>query len=297
MSTRPTISAVVIALDEERNLPGLLARLDWVDEVVVVDGGSRDATAAIARAWGARVAVRPFDDFAAQRNYALGLAGGEWVLSIDADERPLPGMPAEVRERTFEGQAAAFRVPIQSTIFGRRFRYSGTQDDRPVRVFHRDAASWEGDVHEVLRVKGKTGLLRQGLEHHTLPDVAAFLTKMERYTTLEAQARMAAGRPPRPRDRWIAPVREVFRRLVWKKGLLDGPEGWAFALLSGLSEWVLADKQQKLWSVSAWSGERGARSSELPLRLPRPAPHTALRAPRLHPPSSALRTPHSALSP
>jgi hypothetical protein len=93
------------------------------------------------------------------------------------------------------------------------------------------------------------GRLDAWLEHDTLPDLHAFLVKMERYTTLEARARVAAGRAPRGRDRWLAPSREIFRRLVWKQGVLDGPAGWAFSLLSGLSEWVLADKHRQCWEA------------------------------------------------
>jgi len=67
---------------------------------------------------------------------------------------------------------------------------------------------------------------------------------------LEAAARVAAGRPPRRRDAWLNPLREVFRRLIYKQGLLDGPAGWAFSVLSGLAEWVLAREHRRLWVVA-----------------------------------------------
>jgi hypothetical protein len=70
---------------------------------------------------------------------------------------------------------------------------------------------------------------------------------MQHYTTLEAEARVAAGRRPAWYAPWLAPPREVLRRLLWKQGLLDGPAGWRFCLLSGLSEWVLAGKHRQLW--------------------------------------------------
>ena len=247
MSRRPTITAAIIALDEARNLAELLPWLAWVDEIVVVDGGSVDATAAVARSHGCRVSVRRFDTFARQRNHALGLATGEWVLWIDADERPTTRLVNEIRRSTRCARYAGYRIPIRSSIFGRTFRGSGTQDDRPVRLARREAAHWVGSVHEQLRVSGRVGQLQGWLTHRTVPDIDAFLAKMHRYTMLEAQARVEAGRAPRRRDAWILPAREVFRRLVWKRGFLDGPEGWAFCLLSGLSEWVLADRHRRLW--------------------------------------------------
>jgi glycosyltransferase involved in cell wall biosynthesis len=247
MTRRPSITAAIIALNEEQKLPGLLARLDWVDEIVVVDGGSHDATFHIARRHGCHVVRRTLDSFARQRNFASQLASGDWVFSIDADERPTRRLIDEIRGRVARGPQQAFRVPIRSTIFGRPLRRSGTQDDCPVRLFRRQSARWAGDVHEVLKVAGRIGRLDSWLEHETLPDLPAFLAKIERYTTLEARARVAAGRRPAWYAPWLAPPREAFRRLFWKQGLLDGPAGWAFCLLSGLSEWVLAGKHRRLW--------------------------------------------------
>ncbi len=247
MNHPATITAAIIAQNEADNLAELLPRLDWVDQIVVVDGGSDDATGRIARSFGCCVAARPFDTFAKQRNHALELATGDWVLSIDADERPTPRLVDEIRGRIGRGDRAGFRIPIRSSIFGRSVRRSGTQDDRPIRLFRRDRARWVGDVHEVLHVSGRIGRLEGWLEHHTLPSLEAFMAKMEHYTTLAAQARCSTGRRPRLSDALIAPALEVLRRLVWKQGILDGPAGWKFCFLSGLSEWVLARKHRRLW--------------------------------------------------
>jgi glycosyltransferase involved in cell wall biosynthesis len=249
MNGHPTISAVIIAQNEASKLPGLLGRLGWVDDIVVIDGGSKDCTVKIAESWGARVFQRPFDTFARQRNFALAMSRSDWVLSIDADERPTPAFIAEVQECLADTRHNAFHVPIRSSIFGRPFRFSGTQDDRPIRLMRRKTAHWEGDVHEVLRTTGSVGAMSGWLEHETLPDLPAFLAKMHRYTRLAAMARVAENCPPRWPDAWIMPPREVFRRLIWKFGFLDGPEGWAFCLLSGLSEWCLATRHRRFWAA------------------------------------------------
>jgi glycosyltransferase involved in cell wall biosynthesis len=247
MRRTPTVTAAVITLNEERMLPGLLVSLAWADEIVLVDGGSQDKTVELARAAGCRVVEHTFDTYARQRNRAIDLAGGDWIASIDADERPTPQLVDEIRAAISSPRCEAYRVPIRSRIFGRRMRYSGTQDDRPIRLFRRGRARWTGDVHEVLNVEGRIGRLQNWLEHETLPDLPAFLTKMQRYTWLEAGQRVRCGRLPRWSDLWLAPAVEIFRRLIWKKGCLDGPEGWAFCCLSGVSQWVLARKHRQLW--------------------------------------------------
>lgn len=246
-AARPTITAAIITLNEERNLAALLPQLAWVDEILVVDGGSSDATPAIALRHGCRVVQRPFYSFARQRNHAIRLASCDWILSLDADETPSSRLAAEILQRICSPRHAAFRIPIRSTILGSRLRRSGTQDDRPIRLFRSGAARWEGDVHERPAVDGRVGTLRHWLTHNTQSTLDVFLRKMHRYTTLEAHARVEAGLPPGRLDTWMAPPREVFRRLIYKHGLLDGPAGWKFCLLSGLYEWVLADRHRRYW--------------------------------------------------
>ncbi len=266
MNPPPTIAAAVITLNEAGNLPDLLGQLDWVDQIVVVDGRSHDGTVEIAAAAGCRVSSGDFDDFAAQRNEAVALARTDWILSIDADERLSAAAIEEIRRRMEDPRFSAYRVPIRSRIFGQRIRRSGTQDDRPIRLFRRGRGRWVGAVHERLRVEGRVGSLRSSIEHDTIPDLHAFLAKMHRYTTLEAAARTAAGRAPRWADTWLAPPIEFFRRLVWKKGALDGPAGWAFCALSGLSQWILARRHREMWD---------ARRAERRLRLAAPSDQAA----------------------
>ncbi|MGD9127890.1 MAG: glycosyltransferase family 2 protein [Planctomycetia bacterium] len=250
------VTAAIITYNEAENLAELLPLLDWAAEVVVVDSDSTDRTAEVACEHGARVIERPFDTFALPRNFAIEQVTTDWVLSIDADERPTPRLLDSIeravrRKRELSGQSdqcpVAYHVPIRSHIFGCPIRRSGTQDDRPIRLFRRDRARWTGEVHEVLGVDGPTGRLDGWLTHRTQHDLHTFLTKMNRYTTLDARARVEAGIRPRPLARAWRPVREVARRLIYKLGILDGPTGWAFCFLSGFYEYVLADKHRRYW--------------------------------------------------
>jgi glycosyltransferase involved in cell wall biosynthesis len=266
----PTITAVVVVLNERDHLRTLLPQLDWCDERLVVDGGSTDGSAEAAAELGARVVTRPFDDFARQRNAALDAAQGDWAFFVDADERSSPRLAAEVRDRTACERRVGYRVPIRSTIFGRTFRFSGTQNDCPLRLVRRDAGRWVGAVHERFAVRGPVGRLEAPLGHITLPTIRSFLGKMQRYTALAAAARIEAGIAPRWSDSWVRPPLEVFRRLVWKQGWLDGPEGFAFCGLSGLSEWLLARQHRRLWREAQAGRTSSSPAKETPSNEKRP---------------------------
>ena len=249
MVDRPTVSALIVARDEAHHLADCLRSLAWADEtVVVVDAASTDGTEAVARRHATRVVVRRFDHFAAQRNAALGLATGDWVFAVDADERATPALAAEIRHQLGRNPAGSvgFRVPIRSVVLGRSFRFSGTQHDRPLRLFRRDLGRWVGTVHETVDLLGPVGLLGQWLTHRTIPDMATFLRKIDHYTTLEARQFLDSGARFRPIDVTVRPAWVFAKLYLGKQGFRDGLEGLAFCALSGLSVAVRHWKHREL---------------------------------------------------
>jgi glycosyltransferase involved in cell wall biosynthesis len=245
----PRVSVLIVARDEAHNLADCLAAARWADErVVVVDAASRDATLAIARRKADVVAVRAFDDFAAQRNAALAMATGDWVLSVDADERITPELAAEVRWVVADESSPhrGYRVPIRSEILGRPFAFSGTQHDHPLRLFRRDSGRWIGLVHETVELDGSAAAVRGELRHRTIPTMSAFLAKIDRYTTLEAEGLAGSHRPFRAGDLTVRPAWTFFKLYVLKQGFRDGVEGFVFCLFSGVSAAVRAWKHREL---------------------------------------------------
>jgi glycosyltransferase involved in cell wall biosynthesis len=238
----------VVARDEAHNLVDCLAAARWADErVVVVDAASRDATLEIARREADVVAVRPFDDFASQRNAALEMATGEWVLSVDADERITTELAAEIR-RVIAAAAPyrGYRVPIRSEILGRRFAFSGTQHDHPLRLFRRDSGRWIGLVHETVELQGPANIVGGELRHRTIPTMSVFLDKINQYTTLEAVGLADRRQPVRTGDLTVRPVWTFLKLYVLKQGFRDGIEGFWFCLFSGVSAAVRAWKHREL---------------------------------------------------
>ena len=244
----PRVSVLVVAKDEAHNLAECLASVRWADQrVVVVDARSRDATLEIARGAADVVVVRVFDDFASQRNAALALASGDWVLAIDADERVTPALAAEIRRLISDpdGPYRGFRVPIASEILGRHFAFSGTQQDLPLRLFRRDSGRWVGLVHETVALRGPAGLVRNALRHCTIPTMSVFLDKINHYTTLEAEGLAGSRTPYRARDLALRPLWIFFKLYILKQGFRDGSEGFLFCLLSGVSAAVRAWKHRE----------------------------------------------------
>jgi glycosyltransferase involved in cell wall biosynthesis len=246
---RPRLSVLVVARNEEQNLARCLESAAFADErVVVVDAASSDNTHSIARSMAETVFIRTFDHFAAQRNAGLARATGEWVLSIDADERVTPALAEEIAARIAQPSQpnVGFRVPIRSEILGRPFGHSGTQRDLPLRLFRRDLGRWTGRVHETVEIEGPIGQLSHPLEHRTLPDVRVFLSKIDHYTSLEARDLYQAGRRFRTSDLTLRPVWTFLRLYLYRQGFRDGVEGLMFCALSGLSVAVRTWKLREL---------------------------------------------------
>lgn len=240
------LSAVIIARNEEANLPACLASLAGLaDEIVVVDSESSDGTAMLARAAGARVATQRFDGFGAAKQRALDMATGTWALSIDADEVVTPALAVEIRGVVASpAEANGFEVRRDVFFVGRRLRFGGMGNDWVLRLFRRGEARFSADrVHEHVEVRGRTGRLRSTLEHHAYRTLTEHVEKMNRYTDMQAE--LKAERGVRYRTwMWLRLPWEVFARLVLRLGVLDGTAGILFATMSAYSAWL---KYAKTW--------------------------------------------------
>jgi glycosyltransferase involved in cell wall biosynthesis len=237
----PSISAILIAKDEERDLPGCLDGLRGLaDEVVVVvSADTSDRTEEIARAAGARVLRRAFDDYAGQRQASLEAATGEWCLWIDPDERVTPALAAEIRAALAASPAEnGFVVPFEVRFLGRTLRWGGLGSESHPRLFRREKSRFVGGaLHEGIEVEGSLGRLRGKIVHEPYADLSDYLSKLDRYTTLAARKRFDAGRRFSPLHHLILPW-EFFARAVLKLGALDGGPGLIWAGLAAFHSWL-----------------------------------------------------------
>jgi glycosyltransferase involved in cell wall biosynthesis len=243
MSTSPKsgLSAILIAKNEERDLPGALQSLEGLAQeiVVVVGEGTTDRTAEIAKAAGATVKWREFDHYAGQKQAALDLATREWVLSIDADERVSPELADSIRAIVRGGSpAAAFDLDFEVHFLGRVLRWGGLGHERHLRLFKRAQGRFVGGLlHEGIEIDGKTARTKGKMIHEPYKDLGEYLEKCERYTTLAAKKRFETGRRANVLHHLILPL-EFFRRAILRLGILDGNPGLIWAGLSAFHSWL-----------------------------------------------------------
>lgn len=230
------ISAVIVTLNEERNIARAIRSLACVDEIVVVDSGSGDRTREIAAQLGARVIEEPWRGYAAQKNFAACSACNDWILSLDADESLTPELAAEIAALNQSGTSFdGYSFPRLAHYLGRWIHHSGWYPDRKVRLYDRRKAKWVGDyVHESVRVEGKVGELQSNLLHFTCASLSEHLRTLDRYTTLAAQEVRARGKSVPITRLTLDPAWTFLRSYVLRRGFLDGPQGLAIAWMAAL---------------------------------------------------------------
>jgi glycosyltransferase involved in cell wall biosynthesis len=242
---RPRISVVVVTFNEEAHLRTCLESAAWADELIVVDAESADKTPSIAREFTDRLFVRPWPGFAAQKNFGLAQATGDWVLSLDADEEVSPELRDKILGAVAAGEAAGYRVPRRNIMWGRWIRHGGLYPDWQLRLFRRGRGRFvERAVHESLEVSGPVGRLDAPLIHRSYRDVADFLARADRYSTLAADEWVASGRGARVGNLVLGPLGRFLSMYVVRRGFLDGWRGFLLAVLYAYYVFV---RSAKVW--------------------------------------------------
>jgi glycosyltransferase involved in cell wall biosynthesis len=224
----------VIARDEAANIAAALASVAWADEIVVVDSESTDGTAALARGAGARVEIRPWPGYSAQKNYAASIAANDWILSLDADERVTPSLAAEITALlAAEPPRRGYRIPRVSHYLGRWIRGTDWYPDYQLRLYDRRAGQWNGrPVHESVALDGEPGLLTHDLQHFPYRDISDHLATIDRYTTLAAAQMRGEGRVPSILGLVLHPPFAFFRNYILRGGFRNAGAGFIVSALN-----------------------------------------------------------------
>jgi glycosyltransferase involved in cell wall biosynthesis len=267
----PPISVLILTKNEEHDLPGALASVAWSDDVHVFDSCSTDGTVEIARAAGAQVHSRAFDDYASQRNAALALPFKHpWVFLPDADERPTPELVEEMQRVVGEAPAntAGFRVRRRDFLFGTWLKHAQLSPYY-IRLVRPERAKYTRSINEVLEVDGPVAELVHPLDHYPFSKgIAHWVAKHNVYSTMEAElivrgeglqepsVREALGGadfhtrrrhqkalfyriPGRPLVKW-------WYMMFVRGAVLDGAAGVTYATMQAFYEYLIVLKTKEL---------------------------------------------------
>ena len=231
---RPRLSAVIIALNEAGRIGRCIDSLRFADEIIVLDGGSSDDTVALAQAHSARVEVATdWTGFGPQKNRALALASGDWILSLDADEWVEAALAREIMTVLANpASLPVWRMPRRSRFCGQVMRHSGWWPDHVTRLWRRGAARFSDDlVHErVVPGPGTVGTFSEPIEHESFTSFEQVIVKMNRYSTDGAQMMLARGAQGSVGRALGHGLWTFVRTYVLRLGFLDGRHGLLLAI-------------------------------------------------------------------
>ena len=252
----PTLSVILITRNEESNLDDCLASLEGVaQQIVVVDSNSMDRTLEIAQNYGALMA-HPTDwpGFGPQKNRALDLATGDWVLSLDADERLTPALKSEIlMAMNHSAHVDCFAIPRLSWYCGRFIRHSGWSPDYVERLIKRGTARFSDDlVHERLIPNGTVAKLKNPMLHYSFMNYAQVLDKLNRYSSASAEQAFAKGKKSSPAKAVLHGMWAFIRTYILQAGFLDGPQGFALAISNAHGTYY---RYMKLWQLNQDAGK------------------------------------------
>jgi glycosyltransferase involved in cell wall biosynthesis len=276
--SRVPLSVIVPIKNEAANLPRCLGSVQWADEIFVVDSQSTDGSAEIAERHGAKVMQFYFNGiWPKKKNWALENLPlkNDWVFILDADEVLPPAAEKEIAEAIADaGQIVGYWINRRFFFLGRWLRHSYYPNwnlrlflhslGRYEKLTHSETGSGDNEVHEHVVVPGPTGRLRTEMDHYAFPSVEVFIEKHNRYSNWEARVAVDELLPKsghdlshdrvehRRRLKTLSqrlPFRPLLRFLyiyIWQKGFLDGLDGYYFARLHAIYEFLSVAKTYEL---------------------------------------------------
>ncbi len=249
------LSILLPTFNNENIIRDCLESFRWADEILVVDSYSSDQTLRICQEYGARIIQHEYIQSAMQKNWAIPQCTHEWVLQVDTDERPEPGLREEIVSilngatdgRTNTVRYVGYQMPMKHHILGEWVRVANLYPEYHLRLFHRDVGRFEDkQVHARVVVPGSVGTLRHHLLHYGMPTIGRQLSNLDRYSRYQADEMNKRGK----RFQWyhlaLRPLAIFGYYYLWKRGFSAGYRGLLVAAVTTTFDfWAHA----KLWEM------------------------------------------------
>lgn len=234
----PTLSALVVAHNEEAQLEDCLATLVFADERVVVLDRCTDGSKAIAERMADQVLEGAWEIEGARRNTGIDACTGDWILEVDADERVPDALAAEIRETIKSAERGHFLVPYDNYVGERLVRYGWGASwgvNSTARLFAKGCKRWGAQrIHPSVTFEGPKGRLKEAMTHYVDRDIGDMIRRLDRYTAARARDLREAGLP----ESFGRNFRRIFTRFwkcyVRRKGYKEGYYGFLIALFASL---------------------------------------------------------------
>ena len=238
------LSVIIITKNEAAHIGDCIDSVAFADEIIVVDSGSTDSTRDIAAAKGALVTLTPdWPGFGPQKNRALDLATGDWVLSLDADERVPAELAVEIQRELTQPRAQAYKIARLSNFNGRWIRHCGWWPDHVLRLFRRGSARFKDvTVHESVVADTPAAVLQGHLLHYPYDSLETFIDKINHYSSQAAAMMHARGKRTSIVGATGHALWTFIRIYFVRRGFLDGREGFVLAAMGAAGSFFRYNK-------------------------------------------------------
>ena len=239
------ISVVINTLNEEKTIKRAIESVRWASEIIVCDMYSEDETALIAGKLGAKVISCDREDYVElARNFAISKTSNNWILILDPDEEIGDRLAERLKEIAVNMQEVNYvRIPRKNIIFGKWMKTAMWWPDYNIRFFRKGVVKWGDRIHRPPQTQGVG--IDLGLEedlaiiHHHYENISEFLTRMIRYTKVQAEELKKDGYKFDLKDLVKKPLGEFLGRFFANRGFEDGLHGFALSLLQSFSHLIV----------------------------------------------------------
>lgn len=264
MNSKPTLSAAIITYNEEDKIQDCLNSVtDFVDEIIVLDSFSTDATEEICRKnLKVRFHQHPFDGHIEQKNRVLEKCSSEWILSLDADERVTPELRHSIEKLiTQNPNIAGAKFPRLTYHMHRFIKHSGWYPNARYRLVRKGMAFWGGEnPHDKIILKGKGIKIRGDLLHLTKKDLSDQIQTINSFSSIVALTRYNKDRKFQLWRMLLKPITKFLEMYLLKRGFQDGMQGLIIAISSSFSSFL---KEAKLYELSVLGSDKPSNLSSL----------------------------------
>ncbi len=238
------LNALVLTYNEEDNITDCLNSISWIERIVVVDSYSEDRTKELCQQYdNVDFYENEFIDFASQRNLGLNKIETDWVFVIDADERVTEDLKDEILKTLNMPEAEGYEIARKNYFLGKWIKYCGWYPDYTLRLF-KSKYRYSGLVHESPQLTGQIDKLENDIIHYTYKNLESYLSKMNNYTTLDAEKKLKKNKNVGIAYIIVRPILEFINMYFLKRGFLNGFQGLAISMFSLYYQFI---KNIKLW--------------------------------------------------